>query len=1311
MARAMYRKAAWYRVATLCLAFVFVIGFTGIGSAVPAPSGDRGEKAESGDVSPPTAEDAKGKESAALDPVKEDKDPAGPALEESPAAEPVVVEPAAVEPLAMEPAVVEPLAIMPSVEDIPIIPAVSITPSQEAELNVDFEGRHSDGSWVDGNLGSYDEGEWVSYRMIITNKDSVDTYLPSFAVAYDYYRSQSDAIGLDKTKDWRFVPGDPVAGIVPWSPTNAITPSSDPDAGMPGTLPGDTDEKHVVEFDDSAVAGLVIPGDGAVVIYFEAHLSITAWWQQQATPHNGCSYYPGSSTHIALSGVGKQTLPWPVPPVPTGMVEGHKFLDREPLGQYSDGADPLEIGLPGWDFILSDGTPGFPIALGATSDANGDFQFGPLPAGDYNLTETMLAAPWATAYSFPMLVTIVAEGTTDVFVGNYPDANPAIEVEKSASAPKIVIGSTVTYEYTITNTGDVPLTNITAVDDKLDLSAIPIPDLGVGESFTFWVTATLTEDTTNEVTVSGEDEFGTTVTDTATAEVLVIDPKVSIVKTVDYEHILVGGAVMYSFEVTNDGDAPLMDIVVDDDQLGYIGTIASLAPGASSTLAKGTNLSVDTPNVATATALDEFENPYTDTDEAMVYVHDPSISIVKAADPIVVIPGQLVMYTYLVTNTGDMDLTGVTVTDDKIPGIIGSTPLLLANGGSETFTAFANISEATTNIGTVVGNYAVAGTPFAGQVSATSPATVRVVNPAIEIVKTASDPKIITGDAVSYTYMVTNVGDVPLGNILAVDDMLDITGESIPDLAVGGSFSFTVPTTLTETTTNTVDVTGYDAQGHPVTDSDQATVEVIDPSVSIVKTVDHEHILVGGSVLYTYVVTNTGDAPLMNIVVDDDQLGQVGIAANLGVSESTTFTAPADLLEDTFNIAVVTAIDEFENPYTDTDEAMVYVHDPAVSIVKTANPTVILAGETVQYTYVVTNDGDYPLDTLVVTDDILGAVGTIPLLAPGASDTLLLSAPVSEDTTNVATVQAHYGWIDEAADMAVDGWLEADDDAFVDVINPEITLVKSSDVPVGDFIPQGLDTDVTYTYVVTNTGDVPLFGTTLTDDKLGDIADIGSLAVGESVTIEVIAILTPDILAVNGAITNVATVEAIDEYQHPVSDEDTHTILTEPPLLFTPPDMMLVKTADKTVADPGDIITYTLTWTNVGEGASQGFTIIDDFDDTYLTVVNAGGGTVSGDTITWELGPAAPGATGSVTYTLQVASTMPVGTTNLDNVAIVIEPTDENPENDRDTWRVTVAERYLPFTGGQLGLLLLTGFGLGLLGIMFRRLSILGRTA
>ena len=61
---------------------------------------------------------------------------------------------------------------------------------------------------------------------------------------------------------------------------------------------------------------------------------------------------------------------------------------------------------------------------------------------------------------------------------------------------------------------------------------------------------------------------------------------------------------------------------------------------------------------------------------------------------------------------------------------------------------------------------------------------------------------------------------------------------------------------------------------------------------------------------------------------------------------------------------------------------------PAIDIVKTVNPDSGEPGDTVTYTYVVTNTGDTTLYNVSVDDDIIGHIGDIAELAPGESETL-----------------------------------------------------------------------------------------------------------------------------------------------------------------------------------------------------------------------------------------------------------------------------------------------------------------------------------
>jgi hypothetical protein len=80
-----------------------------------------------------------------------------------------------------------------------------------------------------------------------------------------------------------------------------------------------------------------------------------------------------------------------------------------------------------------------------------------------------------------------------------------------------------------------------------------------------------------------------------------------------------GTVVTYTYVVTNTGDTMLFNISVDDDVLGHIGIIPSLAAGASATLTTTSTVGTSpVTNIGTATGSDVLGETVTDDDDAVV---------------------------------------------------------------------------------------------------------------------------------------------------------------------------------------------------------------------------------------------------------------------------------------------------------------------------------------------------------------------------------------------------------------------------------------------------------------------------------------------------------------------------------------------------------------------------------------------------------------------------------------------------------------------------------------------------------------------
>jgi uncharacterized repeat protein (TIGR01451 family)/uncharacterized repeat protein (TIGR02543 family) len=154
-------------------------------------------------------------------------------------------------------------------------------------------------------------------------------------------------------------------------------------------------------------------------------------------------------------------------------------------------------------------------------------------------------------------------------------------------------------------------------------------------------------------------------------------------------------------------------------------------------------------------------------------------------------------------------------------------------------------------------------------------------------------------------------------------------------LSPGESITATVSTTLDEDTTNTATTTGTDSAGGSVSDTDMATVDVINPDIAIEKTANPATIYTGDTVTYTYEVTNPGDDALSAVTVSDDRCSPVTFVGGdtdgdelLDVGETWTYRCSTTLDEDTTNTATATGTDSAGGTVSAQDTAFVAVISP-----------------------------------------------------------------------------------------------------------------------------------------------------------------------------------------------------------------------------------------------------------------------------------------------------------------------------------------------------------------------------------------------
>ena len=565
----------------------------------------------------------------------------------------------------------------------------------------------------------------------------------------------------------------------------------------------------------------------------------------------------------------------------------------------------------------------------------------------------------ASGFALPCQYTNIATATGQPPEGNavsdnddsfyYGTFKAAITIDKKtngedaaeAPGPQVTVGSTVSWTYLVTNTGEVALTNVTVTDDRITPVTCPKTTLDPGESMTCTASGTaLAGQQRNVGKAEGTPPCGNAVSDDDASHYFGVGPGITIKKLIDGEDaddpnsavkLLVGSQVIWSFVVTNIGDVVLNDVEVTDSDISAITCPKNtLDPGESMTCTASAIITLGNHcDTGKAKGTSPQDVGVEDTDTACYDGFEPAITIKKYTNTVdadtppgpTVAVGSTVYWTYVVTNTGSTTLTNVSVTDDK--GVTVTCPkTTLAAGESMTCTASGAATMGQyANIGTVTGK-----PPAGGNVTASDPSHYVGAGPGITIKKLidgedANDPasavKLRVGSQVTWSFIVTNTGNVVLSNIAVTDS--DITGITCPKTGLAPAESMTCTATAVITLGNHCDTgkaTGLSPQEKSVEDTDTACYEGYEPAITIVKKTNGEDansppgptVIVGSAVQWTYVVTNTGPVTLTNVSVTDDRGVTVTCPkTTLAAGESMTCTASGTAAAGQYaNIGTVT---------------------------------------------------------------------------------------------------------------------------------------------------------------------------------------------------------------------------------------------------------------------------------------------------------------------------------------------------------------------------------------------------------------------
>ncbi len=908
----------------------------------------------------------------------------------------------------------------------------------------------------------------------------------------------------------------------------------------------------------------------------------------------------------------------------------------------------------------------------------------------YTLTQADMDAATVTNSAFAKTTYGILVPPTPVtsppkFVTVNLNAAPQLTVTKSAATlPVTAVNQVLTYTIAVSNTGNQTITSINVTDPLIPSLACTIATLAPGASDTSCVgTYTVKQadvdagSLANTATASGNDPQGAPVIDTGSLTVPMPGalPSMLVTKSPSVTSFdSVGDVIGYTITVKNTGNVTLSDIKITDPLIPALATapnctIARLAPGSSSSTCSGTYTvtQVDlnnngVPNTATASGKDPFNTTVTETGTASVpAVQSPAINVVKdgTLDNTVFAPstrsdvGDEINYVFTVTNTGNVTLSNVKVTDPLIPALSCTIAELLPAATDNSCTGSYSLIQTDINAGSRANTATVKATAPLGLVDGVtdtgSNTETLSAAPALTLAKAGAlnDAVVVpagradVGDEINYAFTVTNTGNQTLTNVKVTDPLIPALATApactIASLAPGdvdtsctGTYVLTQADINSGSRTNTATASGSPPTGPPLTTSGSEIVPL--PAAGTLSLVKTGTLNVGGNgradagdtVTYTFAVKNTGNVTLTNVKITDPLVTVSGgpiLSLTPGVTDNSTFTANYTLTQADVNAGnranTATALGTkpggpADGVNTVDDETVALNAVPAVTISKAGllDDAVVApagradVGDVINYSFTVSNTGNVTLSNVKVTDPLIPSLAcTVATLLPGDSDSSCTGSYTLSQTDVNAGSRANTATVKATAPGGPADAVTNTGSATVPLTSaPAMTLAKTGILDDALVAPAGradAGDKINYIFTVTNTGNVTLSNVQITDPLIPSLAcTVATLAPGDSdaTCIGAYTLLQADVNA--GSRANTATVKATapGDAVDGVATTDDETVP-----LGVAPTLTLVKvgTLDNTVVAPparsdvGDKINYAFTVTNTGNVTLSSVKVID----------------------------------------------------------------------------------------------------------------------